>query len=229
MSVTPSTQVREVGPQKPARRRIGRPLSAAHIAIAVVVILAFVLNLLVLQDRSATTLVAVADEPLAAGSTIDANDLRLVPIDSDFEGLGELVTEAELGRLDGSVLSRAIPAGGVLDKSALIEGGSNSGLRSMSLPVPMEHAAGGTLVAGDRVDVITVVDAEARFVATHLEVLSVSESSSSAISSTPAYHIVVGVEADEALDLALALDAGSVEIVRSTGAEDIGQRAGDDP
>ncbi|HEX6299840.1 MAG TPA: SAF domain-containing protein [Acidimicrobiia bacterium] len=228
MTVTPSTKVREVGSQKPARRRIGRPLSAAHIVIAVVVILAFVLNLLVLQDRGATTLVAIADEPLAAGSTLNADDLSLVPVDSDFEGLPELVTEDELGQLDGWVLSRGIPAGGLLDTSALIEGGSDSGLRSMSLPVPIEHAAGGTLVAGDRVDVISVVDTTARFVATDLEVLSVSESSS-AIGSISAYHIVVSVEADEALDLARALDGGSVEIVRSTGAEDIGQRTGDDP
>jgi len=229
VTVTPSTKVREVGSQKPARRRIGRPLSAAHILIAVVVILAFVLNLLVLEDRGATTLVAVAGEPLAAGKALERSDLRLVPIESDFEGVEALVTEAELARLEGWVLSRAVPAGGLLDTSALVQPGSNSGLRSMSLPVPIEHAAGGTLVAGDRVDVISVVDATARFVATDLEVISVSESPSNAIGSISAYHIVVSVEAGEALELAQALDAGSVEIVRSTGAEDIGQLTRDDP
>lgn len=226
MSVTPPTKVREVGPQKPARRRIGRPLSGAHILIAIVVILAFILNLLVLQDRNATSLVAVADEPLAAGSTIDRGDLRLVPVDTDFEGLEELVTEDELDQLEGWVLSRTIVSGGLLDASALVEPGSNSGLRSMSLPVPIEHAAGGTLVAGDRIDVISVVDGNAEFVATDIGVLSVSEPSSSAIGSISAYHIVVSVGGQEALDLAGALDAGSVEIVRSTGAEEIGRAPG---
>jgi Flp pilus assembly protein CpaB len=197
--------------------------------IAVVVILAFVLNLLVLQDRSATTLVAVANRPLAAGSTIDPTDLRLVPVDSGFEALPELITEEELARFDGWVLSRAIPTGGVLDSSALVEPGSSSGLRSMSLPVEIEHAAGGSLVAGDRVDVISVVEGSALFVATDIEVLSVSETSSSAIGSISAYHVVVSVEGDQALELAVALDAGSVEVVRSTGAEEIGERTGDGP
>lgn len=229
MTVTPSTKVREAGPQQPARRRLGRPLSAAHILIAVVVILAFVLNLLVLQDRSATTLVAVADEPLAAGSIVDIAQLRLVPVDAGFEGLSELITDEELARFDGWVLSRSVPSGGLLDATALVEPGSNSGLRSMSLPVPVEHAAGGTLVAGDRVDVIWVVDGNARYVASDLEVISVAETSTSAISSISGYHIVVQVEADEALDLAGALDAGSVEIVRSTGAGEIGERTGDAP
>lgn len=229
MTVRPSTNVREAGSPQPARRRIGRPLSAAHILIAVVVILAFVLNLLVLQDRSAITLVAVANSPLTAGSTIDPSDLRLVPVDSGFEALPELITEEELARLDGWVLSRAIPAGGVLDSSALVEPGSSSGLRSMSLPVDIEHAAGGSLVGGDRVDVISVVEGGALFVATDLEVLSVSETSSSAIGSISAYHVVVSVEADQALDLAVALDAGSVEVVRSTGAEEIGESTADGP
>jgi Flp pilus assembly protein CpaB len=229
VAATPTTKVREAGSQQPARRRLGRPLSAAHILIAVVVILAFVLNLLVLQDRSATTLVAVADEPLPAGSTIDVADLRLVPIDAGFEGLSELITEEDLAEFDSWVLARTIPSGGLLDTSALVEPGSNSGLRSMSLPVPVEHAAGGSLVPGDRIDVISVVDGSARYVVIDLEVISVSETSSSAIGSITAYHVVVNVEADEALDLAQALDAGSVEIVRSTGANQIGERAGDGP
>jgi Flp pilus assembly protein CpaB len=224
---TPPTKVREVGPQKPVRRRIGRPLSAAHILIAVVVILAFILNLLVLQDRNATTLVAIAGEPLAAGSTINPSDLRLVPVDSDFEALEALVTEAEVSKFDGWVLSRFVPEGGLVDVSALVEPGT-TGLRSMSLPVPIEHAAGGALVAGDRIDVISVVDGNATFVASSLEVLSVSEASPSAIGGISAYHVVVSVGSQEALDLAHALDAGSIEIVRSTGTEEIEQKVGDD-
>jgi Flp pilus assembly protein CpaB len=227
--VTPSTQVREAGSHQPARRRLGRPLSATHILIALVVILAFVLNLLVLQDRSATTLVAVADEQLPAGSTIDPSDLRLVPVDSNFEGVTGLITEDDLNSYEGWVLARAIPPGALVDRSAVVEPGSNSGLRSMSLPVPIEHAAGGTLVAGDRVDVISVTDGAARFVATDLEVVSISDTSSSGIGSISAHYIVVTVGAEQALALAHALDTGSVEIIRSTGAEEIGERSEDDP
>jgi hypothetical protein len=99
----------------------------------------------------------------------------------------------------------------------------------MSLPVPVEHAAGGALVEGDRVDVISVIDGNAAFVAADLEVVAVSENPSGAIGSIGEYHVVVSVTADAALDLAAALDAGSVEIVRSTGAETIDPRRDDGP
>lgn len=228
MALSPSTRQREAGSPQAARRRIGRRLSLTHVLIAVVVILAFVLNLLVLQDRSSTTLVAIADQPLATGSPLDTSTLRLVPVESTFEGLPSLVTEEELGELAGWVLSRPVAAGEMVHRSAFVEPGSNFGLRSMSLPVPMEHAAGGSLVSGDRVDVISVIDESARYVAADLEVISVSDGSASGgIGAVSAYHVVVNVDADEALRLAEALDAGSVEIVRSTGSDVIEEEVAD--
>lgn len=229
MTLSPSTKQREAGSLQPARRRLGRRLSATHVLIAVVVILAFVLNLLVLQDRSATTLVAVADERLLAGTPIEASNLRLVPVDSGFEGLSDLITEQQLGDFEGWVLSRSIAEGGLVDRSALVEPGAEPGLRSMSLPVPVEHAAGGALVEGDRVDVISVIEGSASFVAVDLEVVAVSERPSGAIGSIGEYHVVLSVTADDALDLARAMDAGSIEIVRSTGAETIDPGTEDGP
>lgn len=192
-------------------------------------ILAFVLNLLVLQDRSSTTLVAIADQSLATGSPLDTSTLRLVPVESTFEGLPSLVTEEEVGELAGWVLARPVAAGEMVHRSAFVEPGSDSGLRSMSLPVAMEHAAGGSLAMGDRVDVISVADETARYVAVDLEVISVSDGSASGgIGTVSAYHVVVNVDADEALRLAEALDAGSVEIVRSTGSDVIPEEVADD-
>lgn len=223
MAVTPSTPLREAGSPRAARRRSGWRPSLTHVLIAVVVILAFVLNLLVLQDRSSTTLVAVASQPLTAGSVFDPSTVRLVPVDSGFEGLPDLLTEEEIDSLEGWVLSRSVGEGGVIDDSALVAPGSSSGLRSMSLPVPVEHAAGGALVAGDRVDVISVDDGAAEFVAVDLEVVSVSQGSSGGIGTVSSHHVLVNVEAADALALAAALDRGSVEIVRSTGSEAIGE------
>jgi Flp pilus assembly protein CpaB len=227
VTVSPSTERREAGSPQPARRRLGRRLSATHVVIAIVVILAFALNLLVLQDRSSTTLVAVADRALATGSVMDHTSIRLVPVDSDFEGLPGLVTEDDLGSLGDWVLARSVPAGGLLDRAALVRPGSGSGLRSMSLPVPVEHAAGGALVAGDRVDVIAVTDGVAGFVATDLEVISVSDIGSGAIGTISSHHVVVNVEPEQALRLAEALAAGPVEIVRATGADRIEGADGD--
>jgi len=220
---SPSTRLREAGSPKPVRRRISRRPSATHVLIAFVVILAFVLNLLVLQDRSATTHVAIAARPLTAGTSLETSDLRLVPVDVGFEGLETLIEDEELASIAGSVLERSIPEGGLIERSALLDPGTGGGLRSMSLPVPVEHAAGGSLRAGDRVDVISVADGTARFVAVDLGVISVADTATAGIGGTGPYHVVVAVEASDALRLAEALEAGSVELVRATGAERVGE------
>lgn len=228
MTVSPSTKAREAGSPRPTRRRLGRRLSATHVVIAVVVILAFVLNLIVLQDRDETVLVAIADESLVAGSHLEPGSLRVVPIDADFAGLPDLITEDELAGLDGWVLARSVPREGLLDESMLVRPGPGSGMRSMSIPVPVEHAAGGGLVPGDRVDVISVVDGSARFIAVDLEVLAISDTSSGPIGSTSDYHLVVGVSPSDALGLAQAISAGSLEVIRSTGAVPADGTDGDD-
>lgn len=216
---SPSTKLREAGTSKSARRRIRRRLSASHVLIAVVVILAFVLNLLVLRDRDATTLVAVADRTLTTGTMLTLESVELVPIDSGFPPLDHLVTEDNLSDFEGWILGRAIPQGALVDMAALVEPGGGPGLRAMSVPIDRSHAAGGSLVAGDRVDVISVDDGVPAYVATDLEVTRVADEPSGAIGSVSSYHVVVSVTADQALALAAALDAGSLEIVRSTGAE----------
>lgn len=226
MGIAPSTDLREAGSPKPARRRSRRP-SATHVLIAVFVILAFVLNLLVLQDRSATTMVAIAERPLAVGAILQSDDVRLAPVDASFEGIASLVTEDQVSDYDGWVVARSVATDAALGIGDLAAPGADSGLRSMSLPVPIEHAAGGSLVSGDRVDVVSVVDGAARFIATGLEVISVSDAGAGAIGSGSAHHVVVAVEAEDALRLAEALEAGSMELLRSTGATELGEPTSD--
>jgi Flp pilus assembly protein CpaB len=224
----PSSDLREAGSPRPARRRMGRRPSATHVLIGVVVILAFVLNLLVLQDRSSTTLVLVADQPLAPGSMLDPTSVRLVPVDSSFEGVDSLISEGEMSEYEGWILRRRVPSGGLLGPQDLAAPASMTGLRSMSLAVPLEHAAGGSLVAGDRVDVISVVEGTADYVAVGLEVIAVTDGGAGSIGSITAHHVVVAVEADQALRLAEALDTGSMELVRSTGSSPVEEPTDDD-
>ncbi len=217
MTVSPS--LRGAESPAPERRLLRRRLSLAHVFIAIVGILAFVLNLLVLSNRDETVLVSIATEPLIAGSSLNPDALRLVPIDASFEGVGELVTDGDLASFEGYVLQRSIPAGGLIDRSAMVAPNSGTGKRTMSIPVPVEHAAGGSLISGDRVDVITVADGVAIFAATDLEVVAVADLTAGSIGVGSAYHVVVAVTADEALKIAAALEAGPLDLVRSTGAE----------
>jgi hypothetical protein len=82
----------------------------------------------------------------------------------------------------------------------------------------MEHAAGATVVVGDRVDVISIIGDAPTFVATDLEVVGVGEASQTGLTVAGPYHVVVAVDTEQALALAKAIAEGSVEVLRSTGA-----------
>jgi hypothetical protein len=225
----PSVIPREAGTSQPAGRKLRRRFSASHMLIAFAVVLAFVLNILALQDRSATTLVAVADQPIAAGARFTPDLVRLVPVSSDFEGLASLVDETRLPGLAGHIVQRPVGEGGVIEMSLLSEPAASSGLRSMSIPIDPARAAGGSIAVGDRIDVITVRDHIASYVATDLEILGVSPVGAPTLSAIDPY-VVVAVSSSEALAIAEALAAGPIDVLRSTGATALGQEeTGDGP
>ena len=219
MATSPSALTREAGTSAPTVRSARYRPSLSHLAIAVAVVLAFVLNYLALQSREATTLVAIAESSIAAGSSLTPDLVRFAPLPADFEGIGHLVREADLADLEGWIVGRSVREGELIDRSLVVRPGTGDGLRTMSIPVPIEHAAGATLVVGDRVDVISIVGEEPVFVATDLEVVSIADSTQTGLSATGPYHVVVGVSPQQALALARAIADGSLEIVRSTGAD----------
>ena len=100
----------------------------------------------------------------------------------------------------------------------LIRPGASDGLRTMSIPVPAEHAAGATLVVGT-VDVISMVGDEPVFVAT------TSKWSASPTPPRPGCRALAQrrrcgrVSQEQALALARAIADGSLEVLRSTGAD----------
>jgi hypothetical protein len=221
LATPPSTLAREAGTSARAVRRVRRRPSGSHILIALAVVLAFGLNYLALQDRDATVQVAVAAVPLPEGAVFAASDARLVEIPADFEGLDNLVLADDLSAFQGRIVGRAVGAGDLIDAAALVEPGSHDGLRVMSIPVGIEHAAGAGVEAGDRVDVISVAEGVPQFVATDLEVVGVADLEAGRLSAAGSYFVIVAVEADEALAIAAAINQGSVEIIRSTGAHPI--------
>lgn len=217
MTASPPTVTREAGTSRSVRRTPRRRLSGAHLLIGLVVVMAFVLNYLALQDRGEATRVAVADRPLAAGSRLSASDLRFVPIDSDFEAIDSLLTQALAPGYEGWIIGVNVAEAELVRPTALIDPGAPAGLRSMSIPVPVEHAAGGTISPGDRIDVVSVEEGEASFVVVDVEVLGVADSDEGALGRLGEYHVVVAVDDRQALALAEAIDSDSLEVIRSTG------------
>ena len=92
--------------------------------------------------------------------------------------------EADLADLEGWIVGRSVREGELIDRSLVVRPGTGDGLRTMSIPVPIEHAAGATLVVGDHVDVISIVGEEPVFVATDLEVVSIADSTQTGLSAT---------------------------------------------
>jgi len=226
VSSAPSILTREAGTSAAAVRKPRKRPALAHILIALAAVLAFGLNYLALQSREATVMVAVADTDFAAGSAVGTSAFRLEEVDADLPGIDGLVAEADIASIDGWIAQHPLPEGSLVQMSALVPPATHAGLRLMSIPVTSEHAAGASIVAGDRIDVISVVDGVPGFVADALEVVAVSESEQGALSVGSGYFVVVAVEPDEALALAAAIDSGSLDLVRATGADPIGPGEG---
>lgn len=220
VNVTPLVDRRGAGTSPVAKPGRFRHPSLSHVLIALAVVLAFTFNFLALQDRDRTALVAVANTSLDAGTTLSAGDVRFVPIDAGFEGIASLVEQDSWTSISGSVLTRPVPEGGVIAGDALTRPVGGDGLRSMSVPVAPEHAAGGKLEVGEVVDVISVGDGGPAYVVTGVEVVGVA-AESGGIGSVGGYFVVVAVDGAQALDLAGAIDSGSLEIIRSSGANPI--------
>lgn len=194
-------------------------VSAGTVFMVVAGILAFLTNLVIVRSNDATVLVAVAAADLAPGTSFDPSEhARLVAIDAESELAGTLVGGGAVADLAGAIVARPFAAGEPLVVAGLVDASAPLGTRAMSIPVDPEKAAGGAIGPGDRVDVIAAGDGVARYVLTGAEVLAVPGGAGADGVRTSRFHVVVAVDADEALAVAGALDGGSIHVIRSTGA-----------
>ena len=168
-------------PAGPAPRRRRPPwtrFSAAHGLMVGAGLVAFVLVAAALDQRGATVRVAVARADIPAGAAVSADQVRWSELPAGTELAGQLVSPTQLGR-GGLVATQAVAAGQPLLRRQLAAEDAADGLRWLSIPVAREHAAGGALGTGDRVDVIDVVEGVARYVVTGAEVARVGPSTPS--------------------------------------------------
>lgn len=204
------------------KRSLLSRLSPAHGLMIGSAALAFLLVLGVTSRPEAQLAVTVARADIPAGAPLSPAVLRSVEVPADGTLEQATVSFDRLAR-GGQVAARPIVAGELIHPRDVAQTGSDPGrrLRAMSIPVKRERAVGGTLRVGDRVDVVDVVDGTARWVVVGAQVLDVPQSASSrgivrAVGGE--YHVVVEVDAKEALALAEALSHDTVQVVRSTGA-----------
>jgi Flp pilus assembly protein CpaB len=207
-------------PIRPRRSLLSR-FSTAHGLMALSALLTFVLVVSATKGSDARLRVAAARTDLPAGAAITREALREVEVPADAELARATVRWDQIGVGD-RVAAHPIAAGDLLRPSDLAGPGVGATqLRAMSVPVKRERAVGGMLRVGDRVDVVDVVDGSARWIVTGAQVIEVPappSSSGLARDVSALYHVVVEVDADQALALAEALTHDTVSVVRSTGA-----------
>lgn len=198
--------------------RVRARVSAGHVVMLVAALLAIVLNAALLRANAQTVPVAVAAADIRAGALVEPATFRFTHVRVDADLLASLVTPQSARALTGWVATAALPAGAIVRTSDLRPPSAPAAARAMSLPVTPEHAVGGAIAVGDRVDVIDVRDGEASYVTTGAEVLDVTTGARGALPSLGGMSITIAVDSETALRLAVALRSESLEIVRSTGA-----------
>jgi Flp pilus assembly protein CpaB len=195
-------------------------LSTGHAVMVLAGLLGVVLTLGVLRDDREGTAVLVAASDLVPGTVLDRASVRVARVDASADLLAELVPADTVAAVDGSVATQPVAAGAPLPRDAVAEAASGSATRSMSFPLPRARALGGALEAGERVDVLGVAQgaAEAAYVMTDAEVLAVAGADRGPLGTSDELTVTLAVDSDAARRVAAALEAGTVTLVRATGA-----------
>ena len=170
--------------------------SAAQIFMIVAGILAFIVNLTILRARDDVTLVAVAATDINAGVALDeVTHISYVEINGNDDSLAPMITSTEVGTYLGRILSSPMQSGDLFIESELVKAATPLDQRAIALAVGRDHAVGGEIGIGDRVDVIWVNDDVAQYVVTGVEVIdtSASERTGGAFSSNQTFSITVAV------------------------------------
>jgi Flp pilus assembly protein CpaB len=161
--------------------------------------------------------VVVAADDLAAGERVTSGDLVAVRVNGGGDVLDRLLGEVPSIEM---VAVRELAAGEPLRASDLVAAAaSDKRLRRMSLPVDVEHAAGGRIAAGDRVDILAAIDGVATAIVTGAEIVAVADQQDRAFGTLGSFHVTVLVDAADALCLASALADGEIHLVLASGAE----------
>lgn len=200
---------------RPRRSLVSR-LSLGHAVMILAGLLAILLNLAVLHSGADSINIAVAAGPMEAGTVLRSGLINTVKVgDAGDLAQGLLADEAVSG-LQGSVLARDIEGGEPIRRSDLRPAGSSLALREYSIEVEAANAAGGSIQDRDIVDIIAVIDNQAFYVATGLEIVRVSIGDAGLGGGK--LIIVLSVTDRTALEIESARASGSIAVVRATGA-----------
>jgi Flp pilus assembly protein CpaB len=183
--------------------------------------LGVLLTLSVLRAADRTQPVLVAAHDLAPGTVIDDGDVRVARVHAGGPVLATLFGPRDLPRLRGQVVTGNVASGALVARTDVRAVGSPGVTRVMSFPLPRARAVGGKLAPGDRVDLVAVDRGSGRagYVLTDAEVIAVDGPGGGPLGrASDDVTVTLAVGGEDAPRLAAALEAGTVTLVRATGA-----------
>lgn len=203
------------------RREIRSRLSTGHVVMVLAGALGVLLTLSLLRSADNTRDVLVAARDLAPGSVIGDSSVHIAHVHADASVLATLIDAEQLPALRGRVVTSTLHQGELVARDSVSTVDAHASTRVMSFPIARARAVGGKLSTGDRVDVLAVDhdSGKAGYVLTDAEVVAVEGRSGGALSgASDDITLTLVVDPATAPVLASAIDAGTVMLVRSTGA-----------
>ena len=169
-----------------------------------------------LEDADRTTPFWVAARDLASGSVITADSLRVEHVRLSPRLGAEYVTSAD--ELEGMVVTRPLAEGELVPNGWLADRAASAG-RSITVPIDPEHAVGGRLGPGDRVDIFATFDAgdvRARTVSLvrDVEVIDLIAAGGLVMGDRSVVGVTISVTPDEAQRVAFASRTAELDVVR---------------
>jgi Flp pilus assembly protein CpaB len=200
-------------------RRAERPtwLNTRTILGVVLVMLAVGLGNRLIAQARVTTGVWTFTSDLPAGTRISASLIEPSEVRLSNETAGNYVPVGT--DLVGAVLTRPVAAGELVAEDWLAEGAAAAAGRSITIPASPEHALGGTLRIGDRVDVYATFDAgdiraRTTLLVRNVEVLDVVTSGGLVLDEKSLVGITVALSPAEASRVIFALRTGEIDVIR---------------
>jgi Flp pilus assembly protein CpaB len=206
----------------PQARRLTRPswINLRTVLGLLLFCAAFLTGQRVLDNARMTVAVWAAARDLGTDTVIDADDVTVVDVKLPDSSMS-LYAPASAD-VTGAVLTRPVRAGEMIPAQSIAGARESATGRSMTIPVTPEHANGGVLRPGDRIDVFATFDAgdvraRTALVVRAVEVLDVVTAGGLVGESESAVGITVALTPEDAARLVLAIRTAEVDVARVTG------------
>lgn len=172
-----------------------------------------------LDDARGTSQVWVAAHDIPQDAALVPDDLRVIDVRLPDDVDGYVPASRDV---TGAVLTRPLLEGEMLNAAWVATGDEVTAGRTLTIPIEPEHAVGGDLHPGDRVDVVATFNAgDVRAHTVPLlravEIRDLVTAGGLVVGEEAVVGVTVGVTPQEAVDLIFAVRNAEIDVVRVDG------------